>query len=137
MPFLFLSEETALTTPTRASGPIPPRCPPAHPERLYSTGSRAGRARCKADRPQQTTHQHDTPGRWTRCTGLHPIPDRPRRVDRDGGIGWRACSASETVQIWTGRTGIQSQTLKSVQCCARNLTRTLKSVIIMPETNEH
>lgn len=26
-----------------------------------------------------------TPGRWTRCTGLHSIPDRPRRADQDGG----------------------------------------------------
>ena len=26
-----------------------------------------------------------TPGRWTRCTGLHSIPDRPRRCNRDGG----------------------------------------------------
>lgn len=24
-----------------------------------------------------------TPGRWTRCTGLHSIPGRPRRADRD------------------------------------------------------
>lgn len=38
---------------------------------------------------QSTTH---TPKRWTRCTGLHPIPDRPRRVDRDGGGGWTACN---------------------------------------------
>ena len=32
--------------------------------------------------------RHDTPGRWTRCIGLHSIPDRPRRVDRDddGGL---------------------------------------------------
>lgn len=25
-----------------------------------------------------------TPGCWTRCTGLHSIPDRPRRDDRTG-----------------------------------------------------
>lgn len=25
-----------------------------------------------------------TPGRWTRCTGLHPMPDRPHRADWDG-----------------------------------------------------
>ena len=43
-----------------------------------------------------------TPGRWTRCTDLHPIPDRPRRADRNGGGGcWRAGSVSETEQIWT------------------------------------
>lgn len=37
-------------------------------------------------RPPTTDHTPTrTPGRWTRCTGLRPIPDRPRRVDRDGG----------------------------------------------------
>lgn len=41
---------------------------------------------------QGTAH---TPGRWTRCTGLHSIPDRPRRA-----IG-TAGNVSETVQIWT------------------------------------
>lgn len=65
--------------------------PPAHPERLHSTGSSTGRARCKADRPQQTTHQHDTPGHLARCTGLHSISDKPRRVDQDGG-GTRGCA---------------------------------------------
>ena len=40
---------------------------------------------------QGTTH---TPGRWTRCTGLHPIPDRPRRVDRTGGGRWRVGDSS-------------------------------------------
>lgn len=40
---------------------------------------------------------HDTPGRWTRCTGLHPIPDRPRGADRTGGRRWRAGSVSGKV----------------------------------------
>ena len=31
---------------------------------------------------QGKTH---TPGRWTRYTGLHSIPDRPRGADWDGG----------------------------------------------------
>ena len=35
-----------------------------------------------------------TPGHWTRCTGLHSIPDEPRRVDRDGGGRWRAYNPS-------------------------------------------
>lgn len=30
--------------------------PPTHPDRLHSTGSRAGRARCKADHARQGTH---------------------------------------------------------------------------------
>ena len=35
-----------------------------------------------------------TPGRRTRYTGLHPIPDEPCRVDRDGGGRWRVCNPS-------------------------------------------
>lgn len=59
---------------------------PAHPDRLHITGSSAGHARHGAP-----TH---TPGRWTRCTGLHPIPDRPRGADQDGGRRWMACNPS-------------------------------------------
>lgn len=33
-----------------------------------------------------------TPGRWTRCTSLHSIPDRPRRADRTGGGCWTVCN---------------------------------------------
>lgn len=36
-----------------------------------------------------------TPKRWTRCTGLHSIPDRPRRADRTGGGCWSAVSVSD------------------------------------------
>ena len=43
---------------------------------------------------QETAH---TPGRWTRCTGLHSIPDRPRGVDRNGCGRWRAWSVSGKV----------------------------------------
>lgn len=67
---------------------------PAHPDRLHSTGSRAGRARTRADKYQGIP----PPKRWTRCTGLHSIPDRPRRADRNGG---GVLGVSETVQIWT------------------------------------
>nr|DAH46202.1 MAG TPA: hypothetical protein [Caudoviricetes sp.] len=42
---------------------------PVHPDGLHTTG-------------HAPTH---TPGRWTRCTGLHSIPDKPRLVDQDGG----------------------------------------------------
>ena len=43
-----------------------------------------------------------TPGRWTRCTGMHSIPDRPRRVDRGGAGGLDSLrGASETEQKWT------------------------------------
>ena len=54
---------------------------PAHPDGLHITGSRAGRARTRADKYQGIP----PPKRWTRCTGLHSIPDRPRRADRNGG----------------------------------------------------
>lgn len=53
---------------------------PAHPDGLHITGSRAGRARTRADKYQGIP----PPKRWTRCTGLHSIPDRPRRDDRTG-----------------------------------------------------
>lgn len=62
-----------------AGAPLPP---PARPDGLHSTGSSAGCA---------PTH---TPGRWTRCTGLHSIPGRPRRVDQDGAGGWAVCNPS-------------------------------------------
>lgn len=42
------------------------------------------------DAKQTTQGKAHTPGRWTRCTGLHSIPDRPRWVDRNGGGRWRA-----------------------------------------------
>ena len=67
---------------------------PAHPDGLHITGSRAGRARTRADKYQGIS----PPKRWTRCTGLHSIPDRPRRADRNGG---GVLGVSETVQIWT------------------------------------
>lgn len=66
---------------------------------------------CKAQR---------TPERWTRCTGPHSIPDRPRRVDRNGGGCWRVGSASETVQIWTQRSGSKIYLIFEYICCACN-----------------
>lgn len=124
--------------------PSPPPALPVYPaggdpspQRTRNDGTRQaagqtmpkpGRANTRADRP---------PKSWTRCTGLHSMPDRPRGIDRTGGERWRVGSASETVQIWTRHSSTHAQTLKSVQCCVCNLTRTLKSAIIMPETNKH
>ena len=73
--------------------PLVETAAPAHPDRLHSTG----RARTRAGQVPGQTMQGTahTPGRWTRCTGLHSIPDRPRRA-----IG-TAGNVSETVQIWT------------------------------------
>lgn len=50
-------------------------------------------------RPCKARH---TPRRWTRCTGLHSIPDRPRLDDRTGcGVLDCLCNVSETEQIRT------------------------------------
>ena len=55
--------------------------PPAHPDGLHSTD----RARCKADRPQQTTHQHTRPGAG------HAAPVCTRyQTSRAGAIGTAA-----------------------------------------------
>lgn len=65
--------------------------PPVHPCPLQRTrngytAQAAGQTVPDARQTTQgTTH---TPGRWTRCTGLHSIPDRPRRADRTGGGCW-------------------------------------------------
>lgn len=71
------------THPTPGAPYIPRRWrpqPPAHPGRLRRTGSRAGRAKTRAGKYQG----RPPPKRWTRCTGLHQILDRPRRDDRTG-----------------------------------------------------
>lgn len=80
-PFLFWSEETRLTCPTPGVPYMPLRCTPAH-------SSAPG-----------TTVQHRKQGRpcKARCTGLHSIPDRPHRADRDDGGRWRAGSVSGKV----------------------------------------
>jgi hypothetical protein len=57
---------------------------------------------------QGTTHM---PGRWTRCTGLHSIPDRPRRDDRTG------CGALDCLRNVSDRArpnGQKSKTYKYV-----------------------
>ena len=81
--FLFFSVVERLTRPAPCCPLCPagvPLPPPAHLDGLHTTGS-------------APTH---TPGRWTRCTGLHPIPDRPRGADRDGAGGWRVRNPSIT-----------------------------------------
>lgn len=93
-PFLFWSEETALTGRGWAAAVYPAGVPlhtPAHPDGIQTAGSSASRARTRAGK-YQGRPCHDTPGRWTRCTGLRSIPGRPRRNDRGGAVGWRACA---------------------------------------------
>lgn len=71
-------------TPTPGSPHIPRRWRPQPQSTRNGYASQAtGQTVPDAGRIMQgTTH---TPGRWTRCTGLHSIPDRTRRVDHTGG----------------------------------------------------
>ena len=77
------------THPTPGAPRIPLRWrpkPPAHPDGLHSTGSSAGRARCKADRPQQaapacTRYQTGHTGQIGTAEGLEclrSVSDRSR-----------------------------------------------------------
>ena len=91
------------------------KCSPAPPPALpvYPAGGDPSPQRTRTDCTSQAAGQTmPKPGRantrvgrppksWARCTGLHPIPDRPRRADRTGGGRWRAWSVSETEQICT------------------------------------
>nr|DAL33097.1 MAG TPA_asm: hypothetical protein [Caudoviricetes sp.] len=67
--YFFGGDETHLPHPRRSPYTPPVETPaPAHPEWLHSTGNRADRARCNADRARQDTHARtmDTPGRSRR-----------------------------------------------------------------------
>ena len=68
------------TPPVETPAPSAPGRPTHH---------RQQRRPCKMQGKPRHAPTH-TPGRWTRCTGLHSIPDRPRGGDRyGGGAGWR------------------------------------------------
>lgn len=90
----------------QGGGYMPRRCTPA-PQRTRTdcTAQAAGQAvpepgRGKYQgRPCKARH---TPGRWARCTGMYSIPDRPRRVDRGGGVdGLPAQYVRQSVQFRT------------------------------------
>lgn len=66
--------------------PHSPQVAPAHPDRLHSTGSRAGRARCK-------DHTRSRPRTGTHAQTL----DTLHRVDRNGGGCWTTCNVSGKV----------------------------------------
>lgn len=92
--------------------------PPAHPDGLNIIGSRAGRAQMQGRPRHAPAH---TPGRWERCTGLHPIPDdRLCRADCTGGGCWMAWSVSETEQIWTHTSHFASSHIFVTFCCLCN-----------------
>lgn len=63
------------TPPVKTTAPSAPGTPAHH---------RKQHRPCQMQRRPRHAPTH-TPGRWTRCTGLHSIPDRPRRADQDGG----------------------------------------------------
>lgn len=90
--FEFFLREVSTTPPP--AHPIYPRggepSTPAHPDGLHSTGSSAGRTRTRAGQVPGQAHARTL----ARYTGLHSIPDRPRRVDRTGGGRWRVGNSS-------------------------------------------
>lgn len=71
--------------------------PPVHPRPLQ----RARNNNTQQAARQTTQGTIHTPGHWTRCTGLHSIPDRPRGAIGTAAERWRAWSVSETEQICT------------------------------------
>lgn len=75
---------------------------------------------CQMQGRQRHAPAH-TPGRWARCTGMHSIPDRPRRADRTCGGCWRAWSVSETEQIRTRTSRIASIHIFVTFCCLYNV----------------
>jgi len=80
-PFLFWSEETGLTTPTRASGPIPPRWRP-RPQRTRND--------CAAQATGQTVPKYKdkppTPGRSGLCRTLEGVECVQNCADMDSTI---------------------------------------------------
>lgn len=94
--------------------------PPAHPERLHSTGQQRRPCQMQGRPPTAGRAPTHTPKRWTRCTGLHSIPDRPRRADRTGGGCWRAWSVSETEQIRTRTSRLAPSHIFVMFCCLCN-----------------
>lgn len=85
--------DEVFTHPTPGSSHMPRRWrpqPPAHPDGLHITGSRASRVRCKADHARQGTHARtlDTLHRSALDTR------QTARGDRDGGGCWRAGNSS-------------------------------------------
>lgn len=88
--FFIFSVVAGLTCPTPGVPCMPRRCTPAN----SSAPGRLAHHRQQGRPRHAPTH---TPGRWARCTGLHPILDRPRRADRTGGGCWRAGSVSGKV----------------------------------------
>ena len=89
------------TPPVDTTAPSAPGRTTQH-KKQHRPCQNQGGASTRADHAHNRPHTAHTPGRWTRCTGLHSIPDRPRRVNRDGGgAGGRAQCVRQSVQIRT------------------------------------
>lgn len=114
----FLRE--VLTTPPPGSPHIPQRWrpqPPARPERLHNTGLAKTRAGKYQGRPCTSTH--------ARTLGtLHPSALDTRQTARGRSYRRRALeggwNVSETVQIWTQRSGSKKYLICEYICCIRN-----------------
>ena len=81
-PFSLKNFIAGMTHPTPGSPCIPRRWRPqlpAHPDGLHITGSRAGRARCKADHARQGTH-----ARTLDTLHRSALDTRPPALDRSG-----------------------------------------------------
>ena len=96
-PFLFWSEVTGLTCPTPGVPCIPRRWSPS-PQRTRTDCKLQAAGQAVPEPGQTIQGTAHRPGRWTRCTGLLTIPDKPRRVDRDGG-GARGRGNSSIMRI--------------------------------------
>ena len=93
-PFSLKNFIAGMTCPTPGAPYIPRRWrpqPPAHPEQRRTTGSNAGRARCKAD---HATHRHtrQDAGHATPVCTRYQTATQGRSYRRHGGGGRGACN---------------------------------------------
>lgn len=93
--------DEVFTHPTPGAPYIPRRWRP-QPQRTRTACTSQAARQAAPDAGQTTQGTTHTPKRWTRCTGLHSIPDRPRLDDRTGcGVLDYLYNVSETEQIRT------------------------------------
>jgi len=91
-PFSLKNFIAGMTHPTPGAPCIPRRWRP-QPQHTRGDCTEQAAAQAVPDArqtmPAADRAQAHTPGRWTRCTGLHSMPDRPR------GVIWIAAGAGE------------------------------------------
>lgn len=107
------------THPTPGASCMPRRWrpqPPAHPERLHSTGSSAGRARTRAGQVPGQTTQGTTRARTLDTLHRSALDTRQAAPGRSGRRrGWRAFNASGKLHFF-GYKIFSMQTCISVAC---------------------